>query len=255
MAGEIGIFALQSGWPPQGIHRKLEETLRMGAGGRGTAKEEAQKQKVAEEFTALLLFEVIKAMRATIPRGGLFEQDSLPRDTYTALADMEVARAMAKREAVGLEGFVERALEGTHGRPETRGVEPYAPTAGVVSSAFGPRPDPLQGRERFHKGVDIAAPAGSPVKAMASGKVVFSGWAQGYGNLVTLDHGDGTMTRYAHNGANLVSTGERVVAGQDIALVGTSGRSTGPHLHFEVLREGQPVDPMSVISNRLKANG
>lgn len=248
MIGEIGIFAAQ-----EGIHRKAEEALRIGAGSGGTAKEEEQKHRVAEEFATLLLFEVIKAMRATIPHGGLFEEDSLPRDVYTTLADMEVARAMARREGMGLGGLVERALGRAYGRHEGRGVWSYAPTAGTVSSAFGLRPDPLEGGERFHEGVDIAAPMGSPVRAVASGKVVFSGRAEGYGNLVALDHGDGVMTRYAHNGANLVSVGERVVAGQEIALVGTSGRSTDPHLHFEVLREGQPIDPLPAISGQRSA--
>jgi murein DD-endopeptidase MepM/ murein hydrolase activator NlpD len=235
MTEEIGSLAIQ-----QGIHRKMEEALKIGAGSQRTAKEEEQKHRAAEEFAAFLLFEVIKAMRATIPRGGLFEQNSLARDIYTSLADVEVSRAMARREGAGLVGFVERALE-------AYGHKPQQPVAGTVSSAFGPRPDPLGGGERFHKGVDIAAPAGSPVRAMALGKVVFSGWAEGYGNLVTLNHGDGVTTRYAHNGANLVSTGERVRAGQEIALVGTSGRSTGPHLHFEVLREGQPIDPQPFL--------
>jgi len=232
----------------EGIYRRAEETFRMGAGSKGTAEEAEQKHRVAEEFATLLLFEVIKAMRATIPHGGLFEEDSLPHDIYTTLADMEVARAMAKREGMGLGRFVERALE-AYGRT------PIQPVSGAVSSSFGPRPDPLEGEEHFHKGLDIAAPAGSPVKAVAAGRVVFSGRAEGFGNLVTLDHGDGLMTRYAHNGANLVSVGERVAAGQEIALVGTSGRSTGPHLHFEVLRGGQPIDPMSAISLAKEKSG
>ncbi len=244
MIGEFGILATQ-----EGIQRKVEEALRIGAGSRGTAKEEEQKHKVAEEFAALLFFEVIKAMRATIPHGGLFEENSLSRDIYTSLADMEVARAMAKRGGMGLGRFVERALGGAYSH------KPMQPVAGIVSSAFGPRPDPLAGEERFHKGVDIAAPAGSPVRAVASGEVVFSGRAEGYGNLVTLDHGDGVMTRYAHNGANLVSVGERVAAGQEIALVGTSGWSTGPHLHFEVIGEGQLIDPQPFLSGGRPSGG
>lgn len=248
MAGNIGSFAAQEG----GIYRRAEETFRIGASGRGTAKEEKQRYRVAEEFASLLFFEIIKVMRATIPREGLFAEDSLPRDIYTTLADMEVARAVAKREGLGLVGFVERALA-------AYSPASIHPVDGVVSSSFGLRPNPVGGGEHFHTGVDIAAPAGSSIRAVAAGRVIFSGWAEGYGNLVAIDHQDGVVTRYAHNSANLVSLGEQVVTGQEIALVGTSGRSTGPHLHFEILRDGQAVDPQPFLtlahSSLAKKNG
>jgi murein DD-endopeptidase MepM/ murein hydrolase activator NlpD len=101
----------------------------------------------------------------------------------------------------------------------------------------------------MHKGLDIAAPTGAPVKAVAPGKVVFSSQAGGYGNLVVIDHGNGFTTRYAHNRTLLVSVGDTVRAGQEIAHVGSTGRSTGPHLHFEVLRNGYAVDPLAAIAN------
>jgi murein DD-endopeptidase MepM/ murein hydrolase activator NlpD len=122
------------------------------------------------------------------------------------------------------------------------------PVDGRITSHFGLRADPLGKGERRHAGIDIAAPVGTPVKAMAAGTVVFSGSAGGYGNLVAIDHGNGVTTRYAHNRALLVSVGQRVTLGQEIAQVGSTGRSTGPHLHFEVLRDGQAVDPLAAIA-------
>jgi murein DD-endopeptidase MepM/ murein hydrolase activator NlpD len=237
MVGNIGSFAVQE----RGIYRRVEEALKIGASGKGTAEEEKQRDRVAEEFASLLFFEVIKAMRATIPSGGLFAEDSLPRDIYTTLADIEVARAMAKREKLGLVGFVERAL--TAYSPAF-----VHPLDGIVSSSFGLRASPLGGGEHFHRGVDIAAPAGSPIRAVAAGRVIFSGWTAGYGNLVAIAHQDGVVTRYAHNSVNLVSVGEQVVAGQEIALVGTSGRTTGPHLHFEILKDGHAIDPQPFLT-------
>jgi murein DD-endopeptidase MepM/ murein hydrolase activator NlpD len=160
---------------------------------------------------------------------------------------MEMTRALAKRDGMGLAKFMEQGLDRIVGQAASQDVS-RPPVDGEVSSGFGLRPDPLEGDERFHSGVDIAAPVGSPIKAVAAGTVVFSGRADGYGNLVAIDHGNGLVTRYAHIQANLVSPGQRVVAGQEIALVGTSGRSTGPHLHFEVRKEGKPVNPQSFLS-------
>lgn len=118
---------------------------------------------------------------------------------------------------------------------------------GYISSLFGGRTDPFDGHEAHHKGVDIAGPAGSEVLSVATGVVTRAGPASGYGNLVEINHGSGYTTRYGHNQEVLVSVGETVTRGQPIALMGSTGRSTGPHLHFEVLRNGQHVDPLSFI--------
>jgi murein DD-endopeptidase MepM/ murein hydrolase activator NlpD len=188
-------------------------------------------------------------MRATIPQGGLFEENSLQRDIYTSLTDMELSRAIAKSNGLGLGRMVEKALDSAGPRPD-KGITLSAPAKGLVSSQFGVRVDPLKGEDRLHKGVDIAAPAGSPVRAAAAGKVVYGAWSEGYGNLIAIDHGNGLITRYAHNAANLVSVGQQVQAGQTVALVGSTGRSTAPHLHFEVLRRGEALDPLSMLDLR-----
>lgn len=120
---------------------------------------------------------------------------------------------------------------------------------GWISSYFGNRADPFDGRTAFHKGVDFAAPEGSEVVAVASGVVTWSRDRFGYGRVVEINHGNGLVTRYAHNQKALVNVGDTVQKGQPIALIGSTGRSTGPHLHFEVLKGGRAVNPMSFIGN------
>jgi murein DD-endopeptidase MepM/ murein hydrolase activator NlpD len=126
--------------------------------------------------------------------------------------------------------------------PEGRPV-----TSGFISSYFGERADPFDGRGAFHKGVDFAGTAGSKVVAVAAGIVTWAGERAGYGNLIEVNHGDGYVTRYAHNERALVSVGQTVKRGDTLALMGSTGHSTGPHVHFEVLRNGRAVDPLSFI--------
>jgi murein DD-endopeptidase MepM/ murein hydrolase activator NlpD len=110
---------------------------------------------------------------------------------------------------------------------------------GRITSGFGPR-----GRS-YHYGVDIGASTGTPVVAADAGVVIYAGWAGSYGNLVTIDHGNGFVTKYAHNSAVLVSVGQKVQKGTQIARVGSTGNSTGPHLHFEIIRNGTAVNPLN----------
>ena len=111
------------------------------------------------------------------------------------------------------------------------------PTDGKVTSEFGWR------NGRMHNGMDISAPTGTPIVAAADGEVVFAGWKGGYGRTVDVDHGDGVVTRYAHQSATLVAEGDGVDRGDRIGNVGTTGYSTGPHLHFEVHVDGEAHDP------------
>ena len=242
---EIGNFALQDG-----LSRSVTSLVRLGIGQRRSKEEDAGSiHKVAQDFAAFLMFELTKAMRATIPKGGLLETNASTHEAYTSLADMELARVIAKQDGAGLSSFIERALSVyDHGESTRAGAR--FPADGVISSAFGMRFDPIHGKPRLHAGIDIAAPAGSSVRAMAAGQVVFSGQAKGYGNLVSVDHGHGMVTRYAHNVTNLVGVGEQVSPGQEIARVGTSGRSTGPHLHFEILRDDTPIDPQPYLKSQ-----
>lgn len=118
---------------------------------------------------------------------------------------------------------------------------------GWISSAFGARSDPITGQRSRHLGVDFAGKRGSPIRVVAAGIVAFSGTRAGLGRVVEVDHGGGYMTRYAHNLKNLVTVGQRVRKAEHVALLGSSGRSTGNHVHFEVLHNGKPLDPMPFI--------
>jgi murein DD-endopeptidase MepM/ murein hydrolase activator NlpD len=115
--------------------------------------------------------------------------------------------------------------------------------AGFFSSNFGWRIDPFTGRNAMHEGVDFVAPVGAPITAAAGGIVVYSDYHQGYGNMIEIDHGNGLVSRYAHASKRLVKEGDVVLRGQKIGEVGNTGRSTGPHLHFEVLNRGVPQNP------------
>lgn len=119
--------------------------------------------------------------------------------------------------------------------------------SGWVSSYFGMRTDPFTGRRAMHHGVDLAGKEGGDILAVAAGVVTWSGERFGYGTMVEISHGNGYITRYAHNKENLVKAGDVVEKGQVIALLGSSGRSTGPHLHFEVLKNGRGVDPSKYL--------
>jgi len=114
-----------------------------------------------------------------------------------------------------------------------------------MTSHFGLRRDPFTGLRDRHQGLDLAAPAGTPVRAAAGGVVVKAGRNAGYGKLVEVDHGNGIITRYAHNSRIAVRAGERVMRGQLLGFVGSTGHANGPHLHYEVLVNGRPVDPAS----------
>ncbi len=119
---------------------------------------------------------------------------------------------------------------------------------GWLSSRYGYRSDPFTGRRAWHAGVDFAGKEGSEIVAVASGVVTWSEDKNGYGNLVEINHGDGLVTRYGHCKEVLVKTGDIVQKGQSIALMGSTGRSTGPHVHYEVLKEGKPLNPEKYIN-------
>ena len=128
--------------------------------------------------------------------------------------------------------------------------EGWPVSSGWISSYFGKRSDPFSGKIARHEGLDFAGREGTPVKAVAAGVVTWSGDRYGYGNLVEVDHGSGYSTRYAHNKENAVAVGDRVEKGQVVGTMGSTGRATGANLHFEVLQNGRPVDPLDFIGQR-----
>jgi murein DD-endopeptidase MepM/ murein hydrolase activator NlpD len=147
------------------------------------------------------------------------------RRQLTALQNLIMTRELARQVVPG-------------GRP----VE-----AGYISSLYGQRTDPFDGHQASHQGIDFAAVAGTQVLAVADGVVSHTGTDGGYGRMVEITHGNGYVTRYAHNAKLLVKPGQTVKRGDPIALMGSTGRSTGPHVHFEVLRDGRPMNPLSFV--------
>lgn len=144
--------------------------------------------------------------------------------------------------------FAERRLD------ESRLIAGRPLLGGYQSSAFGRRSDPFHGRARMHKGVDFAARPGTEIVAVAAGVVTWSGRKSGYGWTVEVSHADGYVTLYGHNQRNLVQVGDLVQRGQAIALLGSTGRSTGPHLHFEVKKDGRQVDPATYIARTVSSD-
>ena len=173
--------------------------------------------------------------------GGPEGADAAPQDLGAVLGSVEATFARAEKQLDVLGALLEGQEMAKAARP-TR-----APAPGYISSGFGVRADPFTGARAHHLGVDFDANYGDPITAAADGIVSFSGIKAGYGQTVVVDHGDGYQTLYAHNQRNLVREGDVVRAGQQIATVGSSGRSTGAHLHFEVHVNGRPVNPMAYL--------
>jgi murein DD-endopeptidase MepM/ murein hydrolase activator NlpD len=124
------------------------------------------------------------------------------------------------------------------------------PVAGTISSSYGYRNHPVRGERMFHTGVDISVPSGSEVKATADGIVSFAGWTENSGIVVVTEHGHGFSTAYAHNREALVRVGQRIARGDAIAMSGSTGVSTGPHVHYEIWKNGRPTDPAGFLTRR-----
>ncbi len=186
------------------------------------------------------------AFEAAPAMGG--PEKSLPESAVAAVelspALAELADSLAKSEAKlrALEGLLLDRKLFSRITPSSWPVD-----GGWVSSAFGMRADPFTGHRSWHEGVDIAARFGAPVYAAGDGVVSFVGEKASYGLMIEITHGSGLVTRYGHTSEILVKVGDRVRKGQPIARLGSSGRATGPHLHFEVVRNGSPVNPSGFL--------
>jgi len=220
---------------------------------RGGGTDDPKRLEAAcKEFEALLVHELFKSMRRTVPKDGLLGE-SYARDTFTEMLDGELARHAASSGGIGLHRLLVDQL-GAPGGPSSqpRLSHPLA-GRGRVSSPFGPRRDPIDGGERVHSGLDLAAPTGEPVRSAAAGQVVRAGSLGGYGLVVDVRHRGGVLTRYAHLSELLVAKGERLARGQRVGRVGATGRATGPHLHFEVQIRGRPSDPVAFLERSEKS--
>lgn len=183
---------------------------------------------------------------APAPTGGA--PNALTTDEVSEALTMLEERTAVRRTSIGqLAAMMQKDVPGASSflGDDTPVTTPTGwPTNGFISSGYGLR---WNGAE-FHQGIDIAAEMGTPIVATADGVVTIAGWnAGGYGNMVDIDHGSGVSTRYGHASAVVVTVGQRVRRGQIIAYVGSTGHSTGPHLHYEVRLSGQPVNPTSYL--------
>jgi flagellar protein FlgJ len=287
---------------------------------KGQPVDRARIVKLAQEFEAMLMLQMVHQMRQSISFDGEKEQ-GLGNETMTDTFDVEFSRYLAKSGGIGLGGLIERQLSKQMAAsptpeesdlsaaaaiagsarvsasirpaasvpispvPTSLGPTSVAPTSAAPASAapasagpaaaagsalsktaasissltmplesettsgFGWRKDPLGHGRRFHSGVDLRAAYGTDVPSAAAGDVTFAGDQGGYGTMVVVRHEDGFETRYAHLSSTAVKAGDRVEAGQALGRVGSSGRSTGPHLHFEVRRNGQQLDPTEVTAS------
>jgi murein DD-endopeptidase MepM/ murein hydrolase activator NlpD len=163
--------------------------------------------------------------------------------SLTAMVDDLQSQISSREQQLGvLENLILTRELNKQVYPEGRPVQ-----EGFISSYFGERADPFTGFAANHKGVDFAAPEGTQVISVAAGLVTYAGEKTGYGLMVEVNHGNGMTTRYCHNERLLVAQGDMIRKGQEVALIGSTGHSTGPHLHFEVLKNGVQVDPLRFI--------
>lgn len=176
------------------------------------------------------------------PEEPILADATLPEDVLTAMARLDHQLDSREAQLGVLESVLMNQNLVDRVYPTGRPVR-----AGWMSSYFGRRTDPFTGKPANHKGVDFAGKAGAEVVAVADGIVTWSAKRYGYGKLVEINHGNGYSTRYAHNAENLVAVGDEVRKGQTVALMGDTGRATGPNLHFEVLHGGRQVNPVDFI--------
>lgn len=229
--------------------------------------------KAAREFEAFFIQNMLKEMRKTIPRSDLLGGRET-MELFESMMDENLGKVIAEGQGIGLARQLRGYLEGgQEAGLQHLGRYPAAPPqAGwpvamrtpprvvsehlhegqadlgqhQISSGFGERIHPIYGDRRFHAGIDIPMPEGTPVRAAGEGVVRFAGWQRGYGYMVEVEHPDGYSTRYAHNAELLVEEGQAVTAETVLAKSGSTGNSTGPHLHFEVRKDGAPIDPTQV---------
>jgi murein DD-endopeptidase MepM/ murein hydrolase activator NlpD len=178
--------------------------------------------------------------------GGPHEPDAdTAINLNTVLTDLNEQLQSREQQLSLLEDIIMRSELKKEARPAGRPIE-----KGWISSYYGKRTGPFSGKIEMHKGMDFAGKKGSNVKAVASGVVTWSGERYGYGNLVEINHGNGYVTRYGHNDEIVVKLGDSVERGQTISKMGSTGRSTGPHVHFEVLLNDRQIDPIRFVQSK-----
>jgi murein DD-endopeptidase MepM/ murein hydrolase activator NlpD len=203
------------------------------------ARVENQKNEIA------LMNQQLLAQRNDFQTQAVGQKDLISR-LKTNRAALEQAEAQLAQDSQAVKGLIQQRI-GQGGWVGQGTGQMMAPVMAEITSGFGWRTHPILGYEKFHAGLDFGADYGVVISAADTGLVIFSGWYGGYGNSVILDHGNNITTLYAHADEAYVVEGQMVQKGQPIAAVGSTGLSTGPHLHFEVRQGGEPVDPVAFL--------
>jgi murein DD-endopeptidase MepM/ murein hydrolase activator NlpD len=241
-------------------------------------------KEASKGFEEFLLQFLIAQMRQTVPQSSLFGDEGRSMEIYTGMLDEQIAKVCAENGSIGISRMIEARLMDEY--PDKFGDKQTAkqvywnkqqnendivfhaftqkepqfknylsskgfalPLMGEISSPYGKREDPFTSEIATHYGVDISAEQGTSIKAIKDGKVIFSGTRSGYGNVVVVKHTDGYISLYAHTSSNEVEEGDMVKRGQVIARVGSTGRSTGSHLHLEIYKDGDHINPLDVLPN------
>ena len=224
--------------------KSQKEELQVSRGTQITLRREVQSTigHMAEELTQME--QESQSLEAEIQRLQEEERARIEAERKRAEEARRAEEQSAKEQAAKEQAAKEQASQ-----EQTGSTRWPVPGHTRISSPYGNRTHPVLGGTRFHSGIDIPAPSGTPVVAAASGRVIMSQYSGSYGNVVIVDHGAGISTLYAHNSRNQVSVGQQVQAGQTVALIGSTGMSTGPHLHFEVRQNGSTINPTNWLRN------
>ena len=210
-------------------------------------------KEACKQFESVFTYEILKGMRNSIQKCDLFSGGQA-EEIYPSMLDQELSKNMSGKGSSSIANMLYQQLkyaDKTNGNADIENRNdnslPVWPLEARISSSFGWRKDPISGTKLFHEGIDLAAEEGTDVKAVMAGRVQITDDQKGYGKVVVLDHGHGFTTLYAHNRDIIVKAGDWVTKGSSIAKVGSTGRSTGPHLHFEVRRDGKKLDPENFL--------
>jgi murein DD-endopeptidase MepM/ murein hydrolase activator NlpD len=213
-------------------------------------KVDRQRQQVEQQkINITLLAQQLMGQKAQFEQQAESQKEIVER-LRTNRRALEAAEAQLEKDSKSIGELIQRRIaeERAKNGIVILGTGQFnLPSDGPITSGFGYRTHPILGYQRFHAGVDFGADFGHPILAADRGTVIFAGWYGGYGNSISLDHGNGITTMYAHAQELYVSEGETVERGKTIAATGSTGLSTGPHLHFEVRENGEPVDPMNYL--------
>jgi murein DD-endopeptidase MepM/ murein hydrolase activator NlpD len=188
---------------------------------------------------------------STAPLSATAKQEPSYARALSALSNPDDTFGLLRTLLEGLESRLQSVRSNVEKRNALAAATPSIwPAQGWLTSTMGPRTDPLTGDADYHSGLDIAGEKGQPVYATAAGVVTQAGYATGYGNVIVVDHGFGLETRYGHLSAFMVHTGDHVKRGEMIAKLGATGRTTGPHLHYEVMANGRLLNPLQLLTQQ-----